>query len=46
VIATFDYSYMIFAVLWSYAIFSELPDPPTVIGMALIAVAGLLVIRR
>jgi drug/metabolite transporter (DMT)-like permease len=42
VIATFDYSYLPFASFWSYAVFSEPPDAPTVAGMALIAGAGLL----
>ncbi len=46
VVATFDYSYLIFATLWGYAIFSQLPDAPTILGMMLIAGAGLLVIRR
>jgi drug/metabolite transporter (DMT)-like permease len=46
IIATFDYSYLVFAVLWSFVFFSELPDPATAIGMLLIAGAGLLAIAR
>lgn len=45
-VATFDYSYLIFATFWGYAIFSQVPGPPTILGMVLIAGAGLLVIRR
>jgi drug/metabolite transporter (DMT)-like permease len=44
VIATFDYSYLPFATFWSFAIFSELPDVPTLAGMVMIAGAGWLVI--
>lgn len=46
VIATFDYAYLIFAAFWSYVIFSEVPDVTTVLGMVLIAAAGLLVIHQ
>jgi len=46
IIATFDYSYLIFAVFWSLVIFSEPPDVPTIIGMGLIAAGGLLTIQR
>ena len=46
VIATFDYSYLIFAAFWSYTIFAEVPDLATVAGMAAIAAAGLLVTRQ
>lgn len=45
IIATFDYSYMIFATLLGYFIFLEKPDLITIIGMLLIAGAGLLVMR-
>ncbi len=46
IIATFDYSYLLFAVLWGVAIFSEVPDFPTIIGMLLIVAAGLMVVRE
>ena len=44
-IAAFDYSYLVFAVLWSLLLFSESPDMATIIGMVLIAAGGLLVLR-
>lgn len=46
IIATFDYSYLIFAALWSVAFFAELPDGPTLLGMLLIGGAGLLTLPR
>jgi drug/metabolite transporter (DMT)-like permease len=45
IIATFDYSYLVFAAFWSFAIFAEAPDAATLIGMLLIAGAGLLVVH-
>lgn len=46
IIATFDYAYLVFAAFWSFVFFSEVPDVVTIIGMLLIAGAGLLVVRR
>jgi drug/metabolite transporter (DMT)-like permease len=46
IIATFDYSYLLFSVFWSFVLFAEVPDAATIIGMLMIAGAGLLVIRR
>lgn len=46
VIATFDYSYLLFSVFWGVVLFGDLPDVPTIAGMLMIATAGLLVIRR
>ncbi len=46
IIATFDYTYLIFAAFFGFLIFAEIPDAITVIGMFLIAGAGLLVIRN
>ncbi len=46
VIATFDYSYLIFAVIWGYVLFVEIPDVPTLLGMVLITVAGLLAVLK
>ena len=39
-IGTFDYSYVVFAVIWSYVLFAERPDAAAVVGLALIAAAG------
>ncbi|MEM7171842.1 MAG: DMT family transporter [Pseudomonadota bacterium] len=43
VIATFDYGYLVSAVLWGFLFFAETPDLFTVMGMLLITAAGLLV---
>ena len=44
IIATFDYAYLIFAAFWGYVFFKEVPDVWTVAGIALIVVAGILVL--
>jgi len=46
IVATFDYSYLIFVALWDYLFFSTAPNATTVVGMALIIGAGILVVRR
>ena len=43
IIATFDYGYLVSAALWGFVFFSEEPNLPTLGGMILITVAGLLV---
>jgi drug/metabolite transporter (DMT)-like permease len=40
VIATFDYSYLLFAALWSFLAFDQPPDAPMILGMVMIAGAG------
>jgi drug/metabolite transporter (DMT)-like permease len=45
VIATFDYSYLIFAAFWSFIFFGEVPDRFTMIGIGLIFCSGLLVLN-
>ncbi len=45
-LAPVDYSYLIFATLWGYVFFAGLPNLPTVIGMLLIASAGILTAWR
>ncbi len=45
-IATFDYSYLVFAALWDLLIFSTVPTATTALGIILIMGAGLLVLRR
>lgn len=44
-IATFDYCYLIWAALFGLWLFGEVPDWQTVVGTAMIAVAGVLVAR-
>ena len=46
IIATFDYAYLVFAAFWGFVFFAERPDVVTVIGMILIAGAGVLVMRQ
>ena len=46
IIATFDYCYLPFAAFWSFAIFAQIPDLPTVLGMAMIAAAGFIVVGQ
>lgn len=45
VVGTFDYSYLPFAMFWSFALFSEVPDARMVLGMGLIAASGFWVLR-
>ncbi|MEM8792839.1 MAG: DMT family transporter [Pseudomonadota bacterium] len=40
-LAPFDYSYLIFATLWGWVLFNDLPDGWMALGMALIAGAGI-----
>ncbi|MEX2647928.1 MAG: DMT family transporter [Alphaproteobacteria bacterium] len=40
IIATFDYSYLIFAGIWSFVFFADIPDLATLAGMILIGAAG------
>ena len=46
VISTFEYSYLVFVVIWDILFFGIAPTVPSVTGMALIAIAGILVLRR
>jgi drug/metabolite transporter (DMT)-like permease len=45
IIATFDYTYLIFATVLGIVLFSEVPDLQTVMGIIMIAGAGLIVAR-
>ena len=45
IIATFDYAYLIFAAFWGFVFFREVPTASTLVGMVLIAGAGLLVLK-
>lgn len=42
-VATFDYSYLVFVVIWDYAFFALSPELTTVTGMLMIIGAGVLV---
>ena len=46
IVATFDFAYVGFAVVWGYLFFVEVPSLMTVVGIALIVGAGLLSTRR
>ena len=45
-VATFEYSYLVFVAMWDYFFFSSLPNGATIPGMLLIIGAGLLVLYR
>ena len=45
-IASFDYSYLAFSAVWGFVFFAEVPDQLTVVGMVMIAGAGLIAIRQ
>lgn len=46
IVATFDFSYVLFAVLWGFFFFAEVPDLISIIGIVLIISGGILSIRR
>lgn len=46
IIATFEYSYLVFVSIWDTLFFGIAPTITSVTGMALIVMAGLLVLRR
>ncbi len=45
-IATFEYSYLVFVALWDIIFFNAPPTVTAMAGMAMIVVAGLLVLRK
>ena len=45
-VSTFDFSYLAFAALWGVLFFAEVPDVWAGLGIALIAAAGILAVRR
>jgi len=45
-VSSMDYTALIWAVLFGWLIFDELPDPITMIGAAIVVVAGLYIVRR
>ena len=46
VIAPFRYTSMLFALLWGYVLFSEVPDQMTWIGIAIVIAAGFYTLHR
>lgn len=46
IVSTWDFSYLAFAVLWGVALFSERLDMASMSGIVLIAIAGIIVVRR
>ena len=46
VIGIFDFAYMGFAVLWGILLFAEIPDQISILGMALIVIAGIMSLRQ
>ena len=45
-VASFDYSYLAFSALWGLVFFAEIPDGLTIVGMSMIAAAGLIALRQ
>ncbi len=46
IIATFDYTYLVFSLLWGFLLFTEIPDLQSVVGMVMIAVSGIAIARQ
>lgn len=46
IIATFDYCYLIFSPLLGFLLFSQTPDFYTILGMCMIAGAGLVIVQK
>ena len=46
VVAPFRYSAMLFALMWGYIIFDEIPDQMTWIGIAIVVTAGVYTFHR
>ena len=46
IIATFDYCFLIWAIILGIALFGDYPNTSSIIGMALIVAAGLLISRK
>lgn len=42
IVATFDYSYLLFAAAWAYLLLNEVPGVTTLVGMAMVVTAGIL----
>jgi drug/metabolite transporter (DMT)-like permease len=46
VVSTYDFTYLAFATVWGLTFFAEFPDAVSVLGIMLIAAAGILAVRR
>lgn len=46
VVATFEYSYLVFVAIWDFLFFATSPSGTTLLGMVMIVGAGLMVLRR
>ena len=46
IIGTFDFAYVGFALLWGLVFFSEVPDLLSLVGIALIVIAGIMSLRQ
>ncbi len=44
-VATFEYSYLVFAAVWDYAVFASPPSAATLAGMVLIIAAGMMALK-
>lgn len=45
-VATFDYAYLGFSVMWGLLVFAEVPDGLTILGIVMVAVAGIIAVRE
>lgn len=45
-VAVFEYAFLVSAGFWAYILYTQVPDPMALIGIALITVAGLLIVWR
>ena len=45
-VSTFDYTYLAFSIMWGFIFFVEVPDLLTITGIAMIAMAGLIAVRK
>jgi drug/metabolite transporter (DMT)-like permease len=45
-VSTFDYTYLVFSIMWGILFFAELPDLLTFLGIGMIAAAGVMAVRN
>ncbi|WP_120500127.1 DMT family transporter [Roseovarius sp. EL26] len=45
-VSSFDFCYLVFVVMWGAILFGEVPDAVTILGITLIASAGIMVIQK